>query len=1638
MNSVSAQKTPATPAADEKSEPVTENESEKKADDDAAEEDDDEGVEENDKDQPKDQPVDNVQIEVIQNAVPVGKIQIQVQVQGNGRINLQQKVQAEKQQRRNAAARQGKPQPAIQNPLGKLLRRLLPGVPQPAQPQPAGGPGEPAAGDGRDQIDALAPQDPKQASLLKKINKWIEQKQWKPALDGLQQILEKPDDSLFRTPEGRWISTRTEALRIIGTLPPEALKQYRDQYDELAKQLLNDSLRAGDVSGIMEVATKFFHTSSGIEAANWIGTYHLQRGEYVLAGLWFERLFQFQFPLVHEPAWLAKAGLAWQLAGQNQLADTAREKLKSVEAANVTLGGAGHQPLEWLSQPPVLLNGDGQALLAEWTQFLGSPSRTASMVGEDPLLLRRWTQRTTDDRKILDQIQLMHDDLVDEGMSILPAWSPLAVNGKVVFRTLDGIRVVDGTTGKMIWETDVRFSPGRLLVGNAGQPNNFMNVAKIRGNMRGRVNVQMGGQFNFMIAQNHYSGNGATHPLMNLLLQDAAYGTISSDGDRIFLLEDQAVLSHRHPGAMWGGDPNDEDPYRRDWTSNRLTAYNLKSGRSLWEVGGEQREEPFDLPLAGECFLGPPLVDGGELVIAGERDNELRIFGLDPQTGQERWSQLISYINTKIEQDLVRRWWPLHISSSQGVLVCPTGVGWLLGIDRRQQSLLWAYRYAPPQANPNENRQQFVVTEYRPLNARWTTSAPMIVGHRVLYTPAEEPTLVCLNLQDGKLLWQQPKGSFLYLAGVAHDRAIMVGTDAVSALSLETGEEAWKIALTEADGRPCGSGVFSGDNYYVPLQSGQLWKIDTKKGEKLSVTYLPDGTPLGNLLLYRNQLLSQSPFGMESFELRQPILADLERRRLENPDDQWAHLREAEIAALGHHSADTLTHLHRITRDKLDPADRERFDLLLGQTLQELIRGNLKGQDAEFEELKTLAVTPDDRQTVIHLSLARMVARGELTAALDTLWNLMRSPAIVSELSILIPATEGRRSARIENLNYDDWLAGRFVELYQLRNIDLNAALTNRLHEYATEVAAGDLAMQERFVKLFGFHPASLPIRQQLAERALAAGRWLEAEQELLHLTRHSGREQQAQSWLKLAEMYQQNGFPQEAFVCYRRLEQKYADVILPTGQTSRALFDELTKMGKLPLLPPISELSWDKTELQMTRSGTGYMVQAYQELMLRGGTWPFFQQFRFQILPQEERLNINGADTGVYWSVPLRSKSGFNYSGVTTAIADDHQLMINHRDVIHRLSLLERKVLWSWPLDERPVLPAYYHQQQMGVQPLIPALQWVNKNDLNRQNGPGDPLTVANENYVCIAHRRGVTVLDSRTGRVRWKRTDLPAQSRVFGNADYLVVNTPQSSQAMILRALDGQAVELPEFSKLIPHTLMVTEHGFLVGQRDQTEAAQGNKGAVALELLDPSSQSSLWKVAIPAGSHIGQSQASALSILHATGALHTLNLETGELTLLGKIPVDEDNKRNPEVFVFSDAFQTYAVSNNRQGNIFQPENMPSVRINGHFSVFRPDVPEAAWTMELNNINLCLESLKESPVLVFAAREYKQAGNFGYWETHLQIVDKSAGSKLIECSTPSNSGFNVLRVDGPKRTIELRSYNELIRIHPVETQAAK
>src|SRR5690606_22417041 len=110
-----------------------------------------------------------------------------------------------------------------------------------------------------------------------------------------------------------------EANRLLGRFPADFLQnQYRQQFGGLAKQQFDEARRTGDLDGIADVATRYFHTEAGYEAANYLGTLHLDRGEFSMAALWFQRLLEARVDqVVGLPQWRFKAALALRQAGQS-------------------------------------------------------------------------------------------------------------------------------------------------------------------------------------------------------------------------------------------------------------------------------------------------------------------------------------------------------------------------------------------------------------------------------------------------------------------------------------------------------------------------------------------------------------------------------------------------------------------------------------------------------------------------------------------------------------------------------------------------------------------------------------------------------------------------------------------------------------------------------------------------------------------------------------------------------------------------------------------------------------------------------------------------------------------------------------------------------------------------------------------------------------------------------------------------------------------------------------------------------------------------------------------------------------------------------------------------------------------------
>src|SRR5262249_46301666 len=142
---------------------------------------------------------------------------------------------------------------------------------------------------------------------------------WGQAARHLQELLKIKEDVFLEVKRDgkskpQWVSVRAEANRLIGSMPAEGLAIYEVQYGGEARGKLNEAKTKSDPHLLAEVAERYLHTDAGAEATNLLGTYHLDRGRYVMAALCFERLLQHEKADKLTPLTLFKACFAFHRA----------------------------------------------------------------------------------------------------------------------------------------------------------------------------------------------------------------------------------------------------------------------------------------------------------------------------------------------------------------------------------------------------------------------------------------------------------------------------------------------------------------------------------------------------------------------------------------------------------------------------------------------------------------------------------------------------------------------------------------------------------------------------------------------------------------------------------------------------------------------------------------------------------------------------------------------------------------------------------------------------------------------------------------------------------------------------------------------------------------------------------------------------------------------------------------------------------------------------------------------------------------------------------------------------------------------------------------------------------------------------
>jgi outer membrane protein assembly factor BamB/tetratricopeptide (TPR) repeat protein len=1155
--------------------------------------------------------------------------------------------------------------------------QVAPAVPVAAQGK-SGNPGEPT-----EPVQAIQlPTNDKLKRSIEAVEDNIKVKNWEEASTYLQKLLDLPEDYFVEVksvgPDGKeekiWRNLRDEADRLVGSLPSEGLKFYRQVQSAKAREALNEAVTKNDPELLARVVQRYLHTDSGAEAVNLLGTYHLDRGHFNAAALCYSRLFRRDGIEGLSPLTLFKAMYAFQHTpsgdDKDNIIKSAKEiawkQLQAKSPDGLHLSGRV-LPFDEVQKLLDSNNDATVATLSDWPMYNSKPSRVAQAKGSPPFLRPAWPPRSNFYKGMFDNsnsdeavkaLLFKESDgvvrkLEEQGQPILPSLFPIAVTTHtksgatvptVIFRSYGGIHAYDIRDGKVQWQGDLNWTL-------QGMASHNLLESQIR-----------------PWVQQYYMLMGRG----NLLVENSVLGTLSADNNNVYLVDDLPLspLAQPNPNMGFpGGNPampttNNPD-INKVLNHSRLQAWSLATGRLKWILGDRDKG---DKKPGGELndtfFLGPPMPLAGKLYVLTEHNQELRLVCLDPDKvdgGDSehhnlkeaiQWTQTLATTRDKLLQDVVRRTQAVHLAYGDGILVCPTNAGAVLAVDLFTHSMIWAHLYRDKKTDEQINTgnqnggmmmppgmpyQQPVVTS--PITD-WKVTAPIIQDGKVVFTAPDATRLYCLRLFDGRHLWDVPRDAKdLYLAGVYDGKVLIVGKDSIHALSLADGHSLWTLPT----GTPSGEGVASDNLYYLPLRSSLTSKepeiciIDLEKGRVFAHAKSrekvigPDakkdaGNDLlvpGNLVFFEGQLISQSLNEVAVFPQ-----VTVERTRVDdllaqNPTDPVNLSYRGELKLSQGQLLGAVTDL-RAALANSPPGDLvPRTQLKLYESLTELMQNDFQSAKPYLAEYEALCQTDLEGAPLVEKRKANRLCllakglegEGDLAEAFQT-YLAFSEFAGSRELVNVLDEPNVWVSPEV-------WAQGRIASMIgregytpeQRRPVEeLITAKWNAVRD------ANDLESLRGFVNKFGsLFAVGREARLRLAERLVdesEAGSLIEAERQLqLLMDQQKDPEQAAQTAETIARLLTRKGLLADATAIYRKLARVYPQVKLGDGTSAGEKLRQLAYDKRfLPYLEAPGS-AWRAGKWKVDEShGNGAVPPASYSFELNGESSPFFEKYRLSV----------------------------------------------------------------------------------------------------------------------------------------------------------------------------------------------------------------------------------------------------------------------------------------------------------------------------------------------------------------------------------------------------------------------------------------
>jgi outer membrane protein assembly factor BamB len=1426
-------------------------------------------------------------------------------------------------------------------------------------------------------------------------------------------------------------SLKSEARRLIGGMSAQCRQAYELLIGKGARVQLEAALADGNWDDVEEVARRFFHSSAGYDATITLGLRELDLGEPFAAASRFQEVREWPHArAAREPLLSLRLALAWRLAGQDELCQAVLVELKkslgdrSVErrtGGDLAIFPHDAEALEWLDRwagvPVRPLRATGERR-EEWPLVAGNAGRNARAAAAVPAEHVAWSHALLDDddEPPADENAEAPNELSSDGSPTVlrGAWGrvraviradinqrrqmdrpaviaaqPIVVGDTVIVRSLSQVRAFRLSDGQPLWHSAM-VEPELSEV--------------LSENRRGRTPRRMAAELEDWLQQRVW--------------EDVGSGTLSSDGKLVFALQEREA-NLRAPQVAWRGMF-----VTREF--NKLIAIEAATGRLRWEIGGPRGD--LELSGSGAFFLGPPLPWRGRLYVLTDDGIDVRLAVLNPRDGSLLWMQTLAASHPLWTAGQVLDA-GLSPTIAGDCVICPTGAGSVVAVDPVRRELRWqAVHRAPPERLP---RPQFQFAPFPPPSAEvespWQQSVSIAVRERVLVAPPEDAVLLCLDARDGHTLWKHPRGEGLFIAGIAHEEAVLVvSANVVQALRLTDGQPAWPRAV--AISPPAGRGALTEGVLHLPQTNGEVVSIETRTGRTLGRREVAVKELLGTLIAADGHLVSQSATHIAAFpELRaqqQTLAATL----LKNPDDARAL---EERGRLSLHLGERTRGLADLRRAIALSPTSEAKQALADNLLDELRFGQAADLETAVRELESLLDDPKQKLLFSRLRAASLQRRGELLLAARELLKLADAWEPSSELEVNSGATVAR---------LDRWIAAELLELHAAMSDPDRGKLNEEVESrWRTALAGTGPARLRDFLALFGWSGPANSVRRELMSRLDPRKHRHAFESLALADGGAFGTARLAQQWLSLGQV-------EMARPLIDALMKRFAADVCFDNKTGR----ELAEQWRAEFAERLAT-DWPSHPLKSERSSNGEPLTGLYHL-----DWsapPDAAHENWQLWRDTLGRAIVARDS--FGREQWRTKLPFEQ--YTTPLVMGMSAAWQGRWLV--LNVGERFLV----LDTLPTAPAKTEESETSNDAekppasFEPRLMWQNvlfdhRGDAQVSAGPrrhpvpipGMPdqfrlkdssdrpfgrVAIIGHDVIC--HQSGNRLIASHlaTGDPLWMFDGLPLACELSGDERAVIATSSETCDVFVFSALDGRLLS----RRVGAATAQIAAVGRNVLTWSPLEDDR------QLRLFDPLLGIDVLSQRFPRGSLPCVSLGDAVAVLEPTGRFTLWSLQNGDRLLEQTLPPIAHVThfvvlRDRERWLLLTHVEEPVAPN-------KPRPRVSVLYFDHWSVHGPAFAfdratgKQLWTTTLDWHGLQAAQPADSPALLLAARVHHAAGNElpagEFAKFHVAVLDKRNGRILpFEANPrPDRNNSADIRPNLAEKTIEVQIERDLHRL---------